>query len=68
MSMTFMGDGQRRHRERRNQNDHGRNACKLLLQAHAIALSQVPSAAKQIVDPGGCPIRQFRGMPQSARA
>ena len=48
MSVTFMGDRQRRQGERRNQNDHGRNARKLLLQSHDTALSQVPNLAKQI--------------------
>jgi hypothetical protein len=47
MSVAFMGDRQRRHGKRRNQNDRGRNARKLLLQAHATALSQAPSLAKQ---------------------
>ena len=47
MSMTFMGERQRRHGEPRDQNDHGGDARKLLLRAHALALSQVGSAAKQ---------------------
>jgi hypothetical protein len=47
MSVTFMGSRQRRHGERRNQNDRGGHACKLSLQPHAVCLSQVPSAAKQ---------------------
>jgi hypothetical protein len=47
MSVTFMGPRQRRHGERRNQNDRGGHARKLSLQPHAVCLSQVPRAAKQ---------------------
>jgi hypothetical protein len=48
MSVTFVGDRQRRRREGRDQNDHGRDARKLLLQPHDTALSQAPYPAKQI--------------------
>ena len=47
VSVTLVGNRERRHGEPRNQNDRGGNARKLSLQAHVISLSQEARIAKQ---------------------